>query len=72
MPYFWFFYSSGGNEAILKTSNFAPYEFRKLHSIEQSQVIFSRNAGGGKRSNFEPLDVLFMSLVGLDETRSRS
>ncbi len=38
-PIFYSFYNSGGNDAILKMTNFAPFEFQKLYSIIQPQIV---------------------------------
>ncbi len=65
-PIFDSFHQSGGHGAILKMSNFAPFEFRKLYSIKQPEIVTSWNVGRGRRSQFQPMDVLFMALVVLN------
>ncbi len=62
-PIFDSFYNSFGSEAIVKMIHFTPAEFRKLYDILFAIIFTNWNTGRGKKSNFKPADVLFMTLV---------
>ena len=62
-PIFNSFYNSGGSESIMKMTNFTPNEFRTFYGTLQSHIMTKWNVGRGKRSQYKPMDVFFMSLV---------
>ena len=62
-PIFDTFHGSGSSESILKTCNLTPSEFPLLYSELQVPISENWNVGRGKRSDFKPMDVLFMTLV---------
>lgn len=59
------FYEFGGNDSILKMTNFTLPEFRRLYGIFYESITTSWNLGRGKRSHHTSMDVLFICIVVL-------
>lgn len=55
--------NTGGINAIISMINFTPAELRRLYATLDSYIISSWKNRRGKRSEFKPLDVLFMILT---------
>ena len=62
-PIFNSFYNAGGNQSVLKMTNFTAPEFRKLCGILHTTITTKWNNGRGKRSEYKQIDVLFILLV---------
>ena len=59
------FYNSGGRRAIVKMTNFNSKEFRSIYCKIEGIMSENCNVGKGRRTQYKPKDVLFMTLVTL-------
>jgi len=64
-PIFDQFYAINGNASIIEMTNFTGVEFRKLYSILQDSIVKKYNIGRGRKSDYKPMDMLFMTLTVL-------